>query len=234
MKRKNEFLSGNLDSCEESLRDASLNKKPNQGNDSDSDPNSIMSQCVELNLSDSQTVDSSNWKNSFCENNSDNNASIMSESMEVNHEYAPDIQKDNLEEKTSIGETQEDSLNIESFKNINLNEALEEEKEVSFRLNSLLKDFFDNLPLSNTENNERKRTIRWADEVSKELEIVYMLDSDPVYSEARKGPWRMAAKRRILFKKRIIQLSKIISPILSKEFRKSVYKILYEDDDKDD
>ena len=118
----------------------------------------------------------------------------------------------------------------ESFNEVSTMKKRREEKDSdseveilydnSLRRNSPLEDGFDydsdatveNLPLANSDNSERKRTIRWADEVSKELEIVHILDdSDPAYRKARRGPWVVAAKKKRRRQKRIRRLSKIVS-----------------------
>lgn len=77
---------------------------------------------------------------------------------------------------------------------------------------------------------QKEKKSRFADEVSRELETVLLLDdSDLEYRRARKGHWIILAFVRRLFKLRIEKLSKIISPILTKEHRDWVYQKYFAD-----
>lgn len=68
---------------------------------------------------------------------------------------------------------------------------------------------------------KRKRVI-FADERSKNLVQIHYLWDWRIYRETRKGQWMRLAQRRMDFRYRIEQLSKILSPILEKKYSEMV------------
>lgn len=162
------------------------------------------------------------------ENNSVSGANFVCESNDLTNKNHSGSQDDEDHEKKGMG-CQNVSMHIGLFNNIVSCDSDEEDSfNDSWSSDSDCDDTDENLLLSPSINVNRQRKIKFADEVSKELELVFILDdSDPAYREARKGPWMKIARQRIRFTNRIQKLSKIISPILETEYREMVYEIYF-------